>query len=604
MATYTVAFAGLPSSGKSSLINSLLGVRTLKSGICRTTTEVNIITDEIKDDDNNIFNVIDLPGICDSEEKDDSFNKLTYEYITKANLICWCSDVRNAFLTSHEVLEFNKLKEYLNKKSYENNKLYELDIILTKCSEIFNNYNSSNNSVITISEEALDDEIKEEIENTSMCDIYKKIKEKFSEHNIILFNAFGRSYHHKKSSITLRNFVEKIAGIPSKENINFSIASYVLNYKYKNIQLIETIFLKKMDAYILDNSIKFEDFINLFERCKNKEIILTTLCNKIKEDICNRKKEKQIFTYLYKNSKFICNQKLFLYTYYDILFDIIRCKKYSLASTLDEIYDEMNDSNYFYEEENFIKILNINTSSSQLYYPTCYNDYLNSHIPELLNKKYTFSEHNDFECDKNYIFIKHMLFGGTKQDISITYIIHSWLYLKIDDTFKYSVLNITGNGIKYNTLPFVNIEFKSEKYLSEYLHNYSDRDTITNLFYAFIEKNKLNRFLLLSKLNDIINNKYNILYNKTFAIMLILSNSGRNIPIRHIYESIIQLNYNRSISHEFGKILGKDLFLSRLIELTEYKNIFRNCLKSIYEFHNGEIEDILNITQYTIDEII
>ncbi len=60
MAIYTVAFAGLPSTGKSSLINSLLGERKLKSGICRTTTEVNIITDEIKDDDNNIFNVIFL----------------------------------------------------------------------------------------------------------------------------------------------------------------------------------------------------------------------------------------------------------------------------------------------------------------------------------------------------------------------------------------------------------------------------------------------------------------------------------------------------------------------------------------------------------------
>ena len=131
-----------------------------------------------------------------------------------------CSDVKKAFLTSSEVSEFNKLKEYLIQKSYDNNKLYELDIILTKCSERFDN-------------------------------IYEKTKEKFSEHNILLFNAFGRSYHHK-------NFVEEIIGIPSRENINFSIT----NYESKNIELIETIFFKKMKEYSQANRINLDELIH------------------------------------------------------------------------------------------------------------------------------------------------------------------------------------------------------------------------------------------------------------------------------------------------------------------------------------------------------
>ena len=68
---YIVAFCGLPSSGKSTLINSLIGERLLQSGVCRTTTVPNELTNEIiADDDNNKFIAIDLPGICDSEEND------------------------------------------------------------------------------------------------------------------------------------------------------------------------------------------------------------------------------------------------------------------------------------------------------------------------------------------------------------------------------------------------------------------------------------------------------------------------------------------------------------------------------------------------------
>mgnify|MGYP003850129693 FL=1 len=53
---FKVAFIGLPSSGKSTIINSLIGKKLLESWICRTTTEYKLL-DDIIDDNNNKFKV-------------------------------------------------------------------------------------------------------------------------------------------------------------------------------------------------------------------------------------------------------------------------------------------------------------------------------------------------------------------------------------------------------------------------------------------------------------------------------------------------------------------------------------------------------------------
>ena len=86
---FKVAFVGLPSSGKSSVINSLVFKRLLETGVCRTTVESNLLKEVLVDDENNNFRVIDLPGICDSEENDNKFNEITKEYVKDANLIIW-----------------------------------------------------------------------------------------------------------------------------------------------------------------------------------------------------------------------------------------------------------------------------------------------------------------------------------------------------------------------------------------------------------------------------------------------------------------------------------------------------------------------------------
>ncbi len=77
----TVGFAGLPSAGKSTMINALAGKRVLESGICRTTTEVCVVgatntvgaqkwaPTKLESDDGVEFCALDLPGICDAEDQ-------------------------------------------------------------------------------------------------------------------------------------------------------------------------------------------------------------------------------------------------------------------------------------------------------------------------------------------------------------------------------------------------------------------------------------------------------------------------------------------------------------------------------------------------------
>ena len=86
----TLGFAGLPSAGKSTMVNALAGKRVLESGICRTTTEACLVgatnrigaaqkwvRTKLESDDGVEFCALDLPGICDSEDTSGSFNKLT-----------------------------------------------------------------------------------------------------------------------------------------------------------------------------------------------------------------------------------------------------------------------------------------------------------------------------------------------------------------------------------------------------------------------------------------------------------------------------------------------------------------------------------------------
>ena len=187
MSDFIVSFVGLPSSGKSSIINSLVLKRLLQSGVCRTTTEFKLIEENIFDDNNNKFKVYDLPGICDSEEKNNNnFNDLTYAHITNSNLIIWTSDVNKAFLTTHEVNEYNKLKKYIKDIENMTGKLYYVIIMLSKYDKNLNSVKKDNIKI--------NSEIEDSDEDTNINDLIVKVKNKFSYEDIILYNAYVCKY--------------------------------------------------------------------------------------------------------------------------------------------------------------------------------------------------------------------------------------------------------------------------------------------------------------------------------------------------------------------------------------------------------------------------
>ena len=172
MSDFIVSFIGLPLSGKSSIINSIVIKNLLQSRIYRTTADFKLIDEDVFDDNNNKFKVYVLPGICDSEEKDNNkFNDLTYLHIKDSNLIIWTSDVNKAFVTTYEVNEYNKLKKYIKDLSDTSGKLYYVIIMLSKCD-------------------------KDSDKDTDIIDIINNVKKIFPDEDIILYNAYGRSYHN------------------------------------------------------------------------------------------------------------------------------------------------------------------------------------------------------------------------------------------------------------------------------------------------------------------------------------------------------------------------------------------------------------------------
>ncbi len=143
----TVGFAGLPSSGKSTMVNALAGKRVLESGVCRTTTEICLVgsrntvgapkwaASALRSDDGVEFCALDLPGMCDAEDTSGSFDAVTHEWAAKCDVVVWVTDARTAFLTTHEARAYAALRRAIQEKADEEGTLYQFAIVLAKYDE-------------------------------------------------------------------------------------------------------------------------------------------------------------------------------------------------------------------------------------------------------------------------------------------------------------------------------------------------------------------------------------------------------------------------------------------------------------------------------------
>lgn len=259
-----IALVGLPSAGKSSIINSFVGKRVTASGICRTTTEAKIYKD-LKSDDNVVFSIYDLPGIADIEEKEYQFDNIIFDTIEKCDLIIWVSDINKAFITNHEKNEYEKVRKFIENIGLNKGIAVQLIIMLSKANEPINDNKKNKNNSINIKEQ---DEIYDD-ENTTIDDIYIKVKNIFPETDVIYFNAYGRALYHPKSSNNLKSFVSKYK--PENVNIIFNCKKYVKQIPNISDTILIKHFIKIQFMQIIINSNPdYNEIIKLFNEAFNK----------------------------------------------------------------------------------------------------------------------------------------------------------------------------------------------------------------------------------------------------------------------------------------------------------------------------------------------
>ena len=319
-----IAFIGLPSAGKSTLVNSITGKRLLKSGVCRTTLKPHVIGDKnifnlpeenynmenLESDDNIEYTVIDLPGLADSENKstETNFDTLTLEWIKKADIIFWVSDIRSAFITRYEKEEFEKIEKYLKDERCKTGKYYQLAIMLSKY-----DCDDDNNTTI-ISTDIIKGELVDETEDTTTKDCYDRVIRLFSpeKYKIIKFNAFGRIDNNPKSSSNLKQFYKKYFGSSSNINTDFTLKWSLHNYneKAQNCLLSSIINYyfynfddKNLDTYSKDSIDNFNKIINKL----NDEKLLRQLLDFLLIDSDNKVSEQSLPLVYDKNiwNKFI-----------------------------------------------------------------------------------------------------------------------------------------------------------------------------------------------------------------------------------------------------------------------------------------------------------
>jgi len=261
MSKLKICLVGMPSSGKSSIINSLVGRRVIQTGISRTTIEKKLY-ENLESDDNIMFDIYDLPGISDVEDKNKQYENLMYDTIGECNLVIWVSDKIKAFTTRQEIECFEDVIKHMQKLAINHGLPTQIIIMLSKFDEYFDtsqlinkqNKHTQTEKVDNISEKypkIVDDEIYGD-EDTTILDNLINIKNNIKNIDVICFNAHGRSYHGTKSSDNLKNFVKRYN--PSTYNTSFNLKKYkdlmpLISDQTKMSYFIETVFKPIIKEY-------------------------------------------------------------------------------------------------------------------------------------------------------------------------------------------------------------------------------------------------------------------------------------------------------------------------------------------------------------------
>ena len=242
----------------------------------------------------------------------------------------------------------------------------------------------------------------------NLNDLIIKIKNKFSEEDIILYNAYGRLYHNKKTT-ELKKFIEKTIGVPFKFNILFDISKYILNFSDKQKKLY-------FDKFILiyNNNVNNDNIILYWmniTKTEQLDHLIKIYYNKFDNDY---KIFKFINLVIDNNEEYIKIFNLRLIDYYK---DIIINNKYSISlnyykdytsndiiklfsnifeqsSTLDqtEIYTKLFQDDFSYEKTYLI----ISSIYSEVYKKENYIDIFNYYIRNLDNSSISTNNISNF----------------------------------------------------------------------------------------------------------------------------------------------------------------------------------------------------------------
>ena len=556
MDEFTVAFVGLPYSGKSTLINSLIDKKINDSKVYKPTTEAAIIDTVIIDDNNNKFKVIDTPGIRD-------INILPYEYILQANLIFWVSDAINAFTTSDEVNKFNKLIEFLNKKSLDCVQSYDIGIILTSSVAIDSKHIKRLINLI-------------DRPSKNIKDLYGLIDEHSKHIKIMSFNVFGRIYHHEKSNDVNKTLIRPIVGfIPTRRNINFDITDYINTYPQRRQEHILNIMHYEFPIYLLhpDSVYAFNRIIEIY-KLLDKQLVLSflniTFANYDKMEWSAFKFLNYIYDTYSIFDRDIVSSVVFNRIYLNYLIKVVTTNSYSKSINLVKDYDSKN-----------IKFEFINCKKNDIiYFNTFIFDNIFKHLKTPNEIKYMLLDLYEIDMiHADFIFIKQILYTAFKFKNTYDIIcIYNWL-----------VDNITSN-IRLSTLNY------------EIIHNKIIDDILMRDIHTY-----------LVNLHELVNNKYYILLNKAYVYRLLydIKHNLRlwrpwgidesydknilSIPILYHYEHIIKQSYLYTICQ--SRII-------KLLDMSIFYDIINIGINNIYDNLEYTVVELTKIKPSSIEEVM